>query len=84
MGEKHLEQIQQKIQEELLAELEQGMSFSDEEMRDEIELRVLKYGQIEYLTIEEKLELAKKIFNSSKRISKRNSFTQNERCIWFS
>lgn len=27
MGEKHLEQIQQKIQEELLAELEQGMSF---------------------------------------------------------
>ena len=63
MGEKHLEQIQQKIQEELLAELEQGMSFSDEEMSDEIELRVLKYGQIEYLTIEEKLELAKKIFN---------------------
>ena len=46
MGEKHLEQIQQKIQEELLAELEQGVSFSDEEMRDEIELRVLKYGQI--------------------------------------
>ena len=68
MGEKHLEQIQQKIQEELLAELEQGMSFSDEEMRDEIELRVLKYGQIEYLTIEEKLELAKKIFNSIRRL----------------
>lgn len=68
MREKHLEQIQQKIQEELLAELEQGMSFSDEEMRDEIELRVLKYGQIEYLTIEEKLELAKKIFNSIRRL----------------
>lgn len=67
-GEKNLEQIRQKIQEELLTELKQGASFSDEEMRDEIEMRVLKHGQIEYLTIEEKMELVRKIFNSIRRL----------------
>lgn len=63
-----MEQIRQKIQEELLTELKQGASFSDEEMRDEIEMRVLKHGQIEYLTIEEKMELVRKIFNSIRRL----------------
>lgn len=67
-GEKNLEQIRQKIQEELLTELKQGASFSDEEMRDEIEMRVLKHGQIQYLTIEEKMELVRKIFNSIRRL----------------
>lgn len=68
MSEKRLEKIQQEIQEELLRELEQGVSFSDEQMQDEIEIRVLKRGQIEYLTIEEKMELVKKIFNSVRRL----------------
>lgn len=63
-----MEQIRQKIQGELLTELKQGVSFSDEEMRDEIEMRVLKHGQIEYLTIEEKMELVRKIFNSIRRL----------------
>ena len=63
MSEKRLE-----IQEELLRELEQGVSFSDEQMQDEIEIRVLKRGQMEYLTIEEKMELVKKIFNSVRRL----------------
>ena len=47
MSEKRLEKIQQEIQEELLRELEQGVSFSDEQMQDEIEIRVLKRGQME-------------------------------------
>lgn len=68
MSEKRLEKIQQEIQEELLRELEQGISFSDEQMQDEIEIRVLKRGQMEYLTIEEKMELVKKIFNSVRRL----------------
>ena len=68
MSEKSLEKIQQEIQEELLRELEQGVSFSDEQMQDEIEIRVLKRGQMEYLTIEEKMELVKKIFNSVRRL----------------
>ena len=68
MSEKRLEKIQQEIQEELLQELEQGVSFSDEQMQDEIEIRVLKRGQMEYLTIEEKMELVKKIFNSVRRL----------------
>lgn len=68
MSEKSLEKIQQEIQEELLRELEQGVSFSDEQMQDEIEIRVLKRGQMEYLTIEEKKELVKKIFNSVRRL----------------
>lgn len=68
MSEKRLEKIQQEIQEELLRELEQGVSFSDEQMQDEIEIRVLKRGQMEYLTIEEKMELVKKIFNSVRRL----------------
>ena len=63
-----LEKIQQEIQEELLRELEQGVSFSDEQMQDEIEIRVLKRGKMEYLTIEEKMELVKKIFNSVRRL----------------
>ena len=33
MSEKRLEKIQQEIQEELLRELEQGVSFSDEQMK---------------------------------------------------
>ena len=37
-------------------------------MQDEIEIRVLKRGQMEYLTIEEKMELVKKIFNSVRRL----------------
>lgn len=68
MSEKRLEKIQQEIQEELLRELEQGVSFSDEQMQDEIEIRVLKRGQMEYLTIKEKMELVKKIFNSVRRL----------------
>ena len=68
MSEKRLEKIQQEIQEELLRELEQGVSFSDDQMQDEIEIRVLKRGQMEYLTIEEKMELVKKIFNSVRRL----------------
>lgn len=68
MSEKRLEKIQQEIQEELLRELEQGVSFSDEQMQDEIEIRVLKRGQMEYLTIEEKMELVEKIFNSVRRL----------------
>jgi len=68
MSEKRLEKIQQEIQEELLRELEQGVSFSDEQMQDEIEIRVLKRGKMEYLTIEEKMELVKKIFNSVRRL----------------
>ena len=68
MSEKRLEKIQQEIQEELLRELEQGVSFSDEQMQDEIEIRVLKRGQMEYLPIEEKMELVKKIFNSVRRL----------------
>lgn len=68
MSEKRLEKIQQEIKEELLRELEQGVSFSDEQMQDEIEIRVLKRGQMEYLTIEEKMELVKKIFNSVRRL----------------
>lgn len=68
MSEKRLEKIQQEIQEELLRELEQGVSFSDEQMQDEIEIHVLKRGQMEYLTIEEKMELVKKIFNSVRRL----------------
>lgn len=68
MSEKSLEKIQQEIQEELLRELEQGVSFSDEQMQDEIEIRVLKRGQMEYLTIEEKMELVKKLFNSVRRL----------------
>lgn len=68
MSEKSLEKIQQEIQEELLRELEQGVSFSDEQMQDEIEIRVLKRGQMEYLTLEEKMELVKKIFNSVRRL----------------
>ena len=68
MSEKRLENIQQEIQEELLRDLEQGVSFSDEQMQDEIEIRVLKRGQMEYLTIEEKMELVKKIFNSVRRL----------------
>lgn len=68
MSEKRLEKIQQEIQEELLRELEQGVSFSDEQMQDEIEIRVLKRGQMEYLTIEEKMDLVKKIFNSVRRL----------------
>ncbi len=68
MSEKRLEKIQQEIQEELLRELEQGVSFSDEQMQDEIEIRVLKRGQMKYLTIEEKMELVKKIFNSVRRL----------------
>ena len=46
MSEKRLEKIQQEIQEELLRELEQGVSFSDEQMQDEIEIRVLKLSLI--------------------------------------
>ena len=68
MSEKRLEKIQQEIQEELLRELEQAVSFPDEHMQDEIDIRVLKRGQMEYLTIEEKMELVKKIFNSVRRL----------------
>lgn len=67
MRKNRLERIQQEIQEELLLELEQGVSLSDEEMHDEIEVRVLKHGQAECLSIEEKMELVKKIFNSIRR-----------------
>ena len=68
MVQDRLERIQEEIQKQLLMELELGTSFSDEELRDEIDLRVLKYGQKDYLTIEEKMELVKKIFNSIRRL----------------
>lgn len=68
MKRKGLVEIQNRIQEELLRELDQGVSFSDEELRDEIEMRVLSRGQEQYLSIEEKMRLVREIFNSIRRL----------------
>lgn len=63
-----MEEIQNQIQEELIRELDQGCSFSDEALRDEIDARVLKQGQNNYLSIEEKMQLVRRIFNSIRRL----------------
>lgn len=68
MKGKCLEEIRNQIQEELLKELDQGVSFSDEALRDEIEIRVLNRGQDQYLSIEEKMQLVRRIFNSIRRL----------------
>lgn len=68
MKKKRLIEIQNKIQEELLQELDQGVSFSDEELREEIEGRVLGRGKDGYLSIEEKMKLVREIFNSIRRL----------------
>ncbi len=65
--EKRLE-IQNEIQRNLLKELDQGMNFLDEELYEEIEQRVLKMEQAEYLSIEEKIQMVKGIFNSIRRL----------------
>ncbi len=65
--EKKLE-IQNALQKKLLAELNQGINFSDEELYEEIEQRVLKMEQVEYLSIDEKIQLVKGIFNSIRRL----------------
>lgn len=68
MCRKKLADIKGKIQEEFLQELDRGANFSDEELRDEIELRVLNQGQEPYLSIEEKMRLVREIFNSIRRL----------------
>ena len=68
MQGRKLIEIQNEIQQELIQELDQGTSFSDEELRDEIEIRVLNRGQAQYLSIEEKIQLVKGIFNSIRRL----------------
>lgn len=68
MKDRFLEEIQGQIQEELIRELDQGVSFSDEALRDEIDIRVLKQGQNGYLSIEEKMQLVRRIFNSIRRL----------------
>ena len=60
--------IQNRIQEELLSELEQGISFSDQELKDRIEICVLNYGHKEYLSVEEKMSLVRGIFNAIRRL----------------
>ena len=68
MEERKRLEIQNKLQKNLLKELEQGMTFSDEELYEEIEQRVLKMEQAEYLSIEEKIQMVKGIFNSIRRL----------------
>lgn len=68
MKQKKFIEIQNRIQNELLKELDQGHSFSDEDLRDEIELRVLNLGQEQYLPMEEKMRLVREIFNSIRRL----------------
>jgi pilus assembly protein CpaF len=63
-----LEKIQEEIQEELLGQIDRGVSLSDEELRENIEKGVLNYGQNIYLSIEEKITLVKRIFNSIRRL----------------
>lgn len=65
---KKFTEIKNRIQEELLQELDQGGCFSDEELRDEIEMRVLTRGQEQYFSIEEKMKLVREIFNSIRRL----------------
>ncbi len=60
--------IQNEIQTRLLMELDQGMNYSDEELYEEIQQRVLKMEQAEYLSIDEKIQITKGIFNSIRRL----------------
>lgn len=61
-------EIQNKLQKKLLKELEEGIIFSDDELLEEIEQRVLKMEQAEYLSIEEKIQIVRGIFNSIRRL----------------
>lgn len=68
MKGKELTSIQNQIQQELLRELDQGVNFTDEELWEEIEQRVLKNGKRKYLSISEKVQLVRSIFNSIRRL----------------
>lgn len=68
MKQKGFIEIQGRIQSELLQELNQGNNFSDEELWDEIESRVLNFGKNHYLSMDEKMQLVREIFNSIRRL----------------
>lgn len=75
--EEELLELQDRLQRELVMEFRQNDSFSDEELRNEIELRVLKTGQQRYLSMEEKLYLVKGIFNSIRRLDVLQEFLED-------
>lgn len=60
--------LQEHIQQEILREMDREHFVSDEEMWDVIQMRVLKTGQKVYLSIEEKQELIRTIFNSLRKL----------------
>lgn len=68
LKEETLEEIQERIQQELIRELDQGVRFSDEALKDEIDIRVLRQGQKNYLSMEEKMQLVRRIFNAIRRL----------------
>lgn len=68
MEKEMLLQIQNQLQSRLVYELEKGDYYSDQELQEEIEQRVLKVEQEKYLSIEEKIQLARGIFNSIRRL----------------
>lgn len=60
--------MQEQIQQEIIRETDKERGVSDEEIWEMIQKRVLKSGQEIYLSMEEKEELIKSIFNSLRKL----------------
>lgn len=63
-----MQNIQDEIQREILAELDKDRALTDEEIWEEIQRRVLRLGQKRYLPMEEKQQLIQQIFNSLRKL----------------
>lgn len=68
MKKEELLKVQNQLKSQILQELDQGTCFSDDEMYHEIEIRVLEMKQSGYISIEEKIQLVREIFNSIRRL----------------
>ncbi|MCH5268387.1 MAG: CpaF family protein [Lachnospiraceae bacterium] len=70
--------LQEQIQQEILREMDREHFVSDEEIWDVIQMRVLKTGQEIYLSIEEKQELIRRIFNSLRKLDVLQEILEDE------
>lgn len=78
MKKEELLEVQNYLKSQILQELDQGTCFSDDEMYHEIEIRVLKMKQSGYISIEEKIQLVREIFNSIRRLDVLQELLEDE------
>lgn len=73
----NLEEIKQELKKQILEEMDLSRELSDEEMEEIVDNKIFSYSSEHYLNYKEKVELAKEIFNSLRKLDILEELTED-------